>query len=68
MANWDALMEDVEEHPRHLRYRDAVISKVIGSTPTKAKAGNVVPDDAVHCDTCFAWVSDLDAHVEAVHS
>lgn len=59
--------EDVEEHPRHLRYRDALIAEVAGSG--KSKTGTaVLPDEAAHCDTCFCWVSNLNAHVQAMHS
>lgn len=60
--------EDVEEHPRHLRYRDALIAKITDGTKPPKTATGVIPEEAVHCDTCFCWVSDLDAHVEVAHA
>lgn len=66
--------EDIPEHPRHLRYRDAVIADVFGDAGASAPAHSVTSSDddvlanAVECPKCFSLVTDLDGHEEALHS
>lgn len=64
---------DVEEHPRHLRYRDKIIETVVGAMPVAvpppgSAVVSAVPEEAEVCSQCFAFVSDLDLHDEAVHT
>lgn len=59
--------EDVEENPRHLRYRDALIARITDGTKPPTATSGVLPEQAVHCDICYCWVSDLEVHVKAVH-
>lgn len=65
--------EDVNEHPRHLRYRDSVIESVFTGAEGTAKAPSdnevaVVPVGAVSCQVCWCYVADLTKHVEAAHA
>lgn len=67
--------QDVEEHPRHLRYRDKVIESTIGAsaslTPSALPAGGnkpvTVPEEALLCSICSSFVADLDVHEKAMH-
>ena len=65
--------DDVEEHPRHLRYRDSVIETVLSepvdNSPAPAStAGAAVPAEAEICQECWCYVADLTKHHEAVHA
>jgi len=64
-AGMPAPADDVPEHKRHLRYRDALV----GSAGAQASPGKFAKPstDAVTCPTCAAYVADLDTHMLALH-
>jgi hypothetical protein len=76
-AGRPAPVHDAEEHPRHLRYRDAVIATVTEGgakgqlTPPNSDSATsnvAVPDEAVVCADCGCYVADLEGHGKLVHS
>jgi len=65
--------QDVAEHPRHLRYRDSVIDSVFAGSNDAAKGSSenavaAVSVEAVLCQDCWCYVSDLSKHDEAAHA
>lgn len=59
---------DIDEHRRHLRYRDALIAQVgSGDNSGSASATKTPPASANICSTCSAFVDDVDMHMGAIH-
>lgn len=63
--------EDVEEHPRHLRYRDKIIDTVLGADASMVPASKTpradVREEAQVCPVCSSYVYDLEVHDAALH-
>lgn len=60
--------DEVFEHPRHLRHRDAVKAALSGVQQAGKIAGKgFITTNAEVCDKCLCYVSDLDGHLKAAH-
>jgi hypothetical protein len=66
-----APVENVEEHPRHLRYRDRIIETVLSEdtmlTPTSGQSAVTDLAEAALCPSCSAFVADLTLHNSVLH-